>query len=358
MCERCWGNGVVESARSVTVEVPPGVTGGTPPPHRAWGRRASWRPAGDLYVELVVSPHADFVRDGDDLVHRLRIDMVEAALGSEAKVPLIDGGELLAILPGTQPGAVLRIGGRERHGWGSRRGDLIVRVDVAVPKNLSEEEEEALRAYAEARGRHVSSPSAGSGAAVPDPRQSRPLCVSAPRGNVRSSVEAMAEAMTAFDEGEPSCTTSRSVAGCELFASRRVSPSRGRGEERTGVQGLSARRLREGERSLSLPRLQRLAAFYGVPVDQLPTRRPLGRGTAAALGQRWDHHRPVAPRGVGAPTELLERFVKTIQLMRQDFNGRVLTIRRGDLRLISGLMAKSEEQVTEMLADLGLIAAD
>ena len=44
--------------------------------------------------------------------------------------------------------------------------------------------------------------------------------------------------------------------------------------------------------------------------------------------------------------------------MRQDFNGRVLTIRRGDLRLISGLMAESDEQVTEMLADLGLIAAD
>ena len=58
---------------------------------------------------------------------------------------------------GTQPGAVLHIGGKERHGWGGRRGDLIVRVDVAVPKNLSEEEEEALRAYAEARGRHVSS---------------------------------------------------------------------------------------------------------------------------------------------------------------------------------------------------------
>ncbi len=58
----------------------------------------------------------------------------------------------------------------------------------------------------------------------------------------------------------------------------------------------------------------------------------------------------------GAPTELIERFVKTIQIMRQDFNGRVLTIRRGDLSLISGLMAESEEQVSEMLTDMGLIA--
>ena len=141
-------------------------------------------PPGDLYVELVVSPHADFVRDGDDLVHRLRIDMVEAALGSEAKVPLIDGGEELLTIPaGTQPGAVLRIGGKGASRLGRRgRGDLIVRVDVAVPKDLSEEEEEALRAYAEARGRHVFAQDAGSGAAVPDPRQSRPLCVSAPRG--------------------------------------------------------------------------------------------------------------------------------------------------------------------------------
>jgi molecular chaperone DnaJ len=163
-CERCWGNGVVESARSVTVEVPPGVTGGTR--LRLTGRGAAGLrggPPGDLYVELVVSPHADFVRDGDDLVHRLRIDMVEAALGSEAKVPLIDGGEELLTIPAaTQPGAVLRIGGKGASRLGRRgRGDLIVRVDVAVPKNLSEEEEEALRAYAEARGRHVLPPRRG-----------------------------------------------------------------------------------------------------------------------------------------------------------------------------------------------------
>jgi molecular chaperone DnaJ len=163
-CERCWGNGVVETARSVNIEVPPGVTGGTR--LRLTGRGAAGLrggPAGDLYVELVVSPHPDFVRDGDDLVHRLAIDMVEAALGAEAKVPLIDGGEELVTIPaGTQPGAVLRIGGKGASRLGRRgRGDLIIRVDVGVPTDLSEEEEEALRAYAEARGRHVSPPRRG-----------------------------------------------------------------------------------------------------------------------------------------------------------------------------------------------------
>ena len=163
-CERCWGNGVVDTARSVTVEVPPGVTSGTR--LRLTGRGAAGLrggPSGDLYVEMVVSAHPDFVRDGDDLVHRLPIDMVEATLGTEVKVPLIDGGEELLTVPsGTQPGAVLRIGGKGASRLGRRgRGDLIVRVDVAVPTDLSEEEEEALRAYAAARGRHVSMPKRG-----------------------------------------------------------------------------------------------------------------------------------------------------------------------------------------------------
>jgi transcriptional regulator with XRE-family HTH domain len=170
----------------------------------------------------------------------------------------------------------------------------------------------------------------------------------------------MAEAMTVFDEGETELYNQsigrrlRAIRKQKGFSLQEVE-AKSEQEFKASVLGAYER----GERSLSLPRLQRLAAFYGVPVDQLlpPGDRSAGGPPqqSGSDGITIDLSRLEESE---APTELLERFVKTIQLMRQDFNGRVLTIRRGDLRLISGLMAESEEQVTEMLADLGLIAAD
>jgi transcriptional regulator with XRE-family HTH domain len=108
-----------------------------------------------------------------------------------------------------------------------------------------------------------------------------------------------------------------------------------------------------GERSLSLPRLQRLATFYGIPVDHLlPPGDRSGVAPSATPGSDGITIDLTRLQHAGPPAELIERFVKTIQLMRQDFNGRVLSIRRGDLRLIAGLLDESEEQVTEMLTGL------
>ncbi len=110
-----------------------------------------------------------------------------------------------------------------------------------------------------------------------------------------------------------------------------------------------------GERSLSLPRMQRLAGFYGVPIDQLlpPDSNEPRRGTAwASGGVRIDLNRLEAIQGGSA--DILERFLRAIQLMRQDFNGRVLTIRRSDLQLLSGLLSDSEEALGDVLVELGL----
>jgi transcriptional regulator with XRE-family HTH domain len=168
---------------------------------------------------------------------------------------------------------------------------------------------------------------------------------------------AMAEVMTAFDEGQTELYN-QSI-GRRLRAIRKQKGMSLQEVEAKSDQEFKASVLgayERGERSLSLPRLQRLAGFYGVPVDQLlppgdrsvggPSQRSSSDGITIDLSRLEES---------GAPTELIERFVKTIQIMRQDFNGRVLTIRRGDLQLISGLMAESDEQVSEMLADMGLI---
>ncbi len=109
-----------------------------------------------------------------------------------------------------------------------------------------------------------------------------------------------------------------------------------------------------GERSLSLPRLQRLASFYSVPVDQLLP--PDGRGATDGLP-------PWSSGGISidlnalesdeSSSEIVERFLKAIQIMRQDFNGRVLTIRRSDLQVLAGLLQESEQSIATMFSELG-----
>ncbi len=111
-----------------------------------------------------------------------------------------------------------------------------------------------------------------------------------------------------------------------------------------------------GERSLSLPRMQRLAAFYGVPVDQLlpPSDRTVAAPRAARVsgGVTIDLSKlEQASSDVGA---LIERFLRAIQVMRQDFNGRVLTLRSSDLQLLAGLLEEAERDLDEILVDLGL----
>ena len=110
-----------------------------------------------------------------------------------------------------------------------------------------------------------------------------------------------------------------------------------------------------GERSLSLPRMQRLAGIYGVPIDQLlpPDDTQPSRGiTWSSGGIRIDLNRLEEMQTASA--DILERFLKAIQLMRQDFNGRVLTIRRADLQLLSSLLNDSDDALADVLVELGL----
>jgi transcriptional regulator with XRE-family HTH domain len=110
-----------------------------------------------------------------------------------------------------------------------------------------------------------------------------------------------------------------------------------------------------GERSLSLPRLRRLAAFYGVPIDQMLPQHETRATAAIALrtgGVTIDLNRLETSSGPEA--EMLERFLRAIQMMRQDFNGRVLTIRDDDFRLLSVLLQESTEELSERLGELGL----
>lgn len=154
LCERCAGAGVYADDRSVKVEVPAGVSTGTRLRLSREGEAvARGGQAGDLFVETVVRPDPRFERDGDDLVYRTGIGVAEAALGTVLTAPLLEGGETQVAVPeGTQPGWITRVPGSGMTKLGRRgRGDLVISVDVRVPTDLSAEEEELLRQFAELR---------------------------------------------------------------------------------------------------------------------------------------------------------------------------------------------------------------
>lgn len=161
-CPRCRGRGVTSEEQTVTVEIPPGVSTGTRLRLSGRGESAGYGSAsGDLFVEVVVADDPRFRRQGDDLIHHLQVGIAEAALGAVKEVPLLGGEvERVEIPPGTQPGWTVRIPGEGMGRLGRRgRGDLLVVADVVVPVDLSGEEEEYLRRYAEARGERPTKPS-------------------------------------------------------------------------------------------------------------------------------------------------------------------------------------------------------
>ena len=113
-----------------------------------------------------------------------------------------------------------------------------------------------------------------------------------------------------------------------------------------------------GERALSLPRLDRLAQFYRVPVDQLLPRNeldPITGGEGGNPRQKLAIDILKLSQLSGAPFEMLTRFLRMIQVQRQDFNGRVLTIRNDDQRAIAAMLDIPVDQVALRLEALDLV---
>ncbi|MCD9622688.1 transcriptional regulator [Rhabdothermincola salaria] len=115
-----------------------------------------------------------------------------------------------------------------------------------------------------------------------------------------------------------------------------------------------------GERAISVPRLQRLARFYNVPVDQLLPNDdgPAFAEDGPAMGIIDERSFTIDLRRLedltGPEADMLNRYLSMIQVQRQDFNGRVLTIRKDDLRAIACILGVGPSSATERLGDLGL----
>jgi molecular chaperone DnaJ len=150
LCGICRGDGRVKTERTVSVDVPPGVSAENYITLRSLGHAGPrGGPSGDLVVTLEVEDDPRFLRHGDDLVYDVQLSFSEAALGSELTVPTPWGEEAVTVEPGTQAGTIVRLRGRGVPHLGSgKKGDLHVRIGVWTPERLSPEMEALFRELA------------------------------------------------------------------------------------------------------------------------------------------------------------------------------------------------------------------
>ena len=149
-CPDCRGNGTVEQTRKLTVKIPAGIATGQRLRLAGEGEAGSvGGPPGDLYVVIFVREHEFFQRDGNNLHCTVPLAFTILALGSEIKVPGVDGDETVKIPESTQTGTTFRLRGKGMPDvYGRGRGDLLVTVQAITPKKLSREQKKLLEQLA------------------------------------------------------------------------------------------------------------------------------------------------------------------------------------------------------------------
>jgi molecular chaperone DnaJ len=152
-CTTCSGAGSVLKPVSITLRVPPGTDNGATLRLRGQGEAGlHGGPPGDLYVTIRVRPSDVFTRSGKNIVHEAPVDFVTAALGGKIEVPTLKGRAALKIPRGTQSGQTLRLRGQGIEPSKGSQGDLLVKILITVPKELTEEQEKLLKEFADKRG--------------------------------------------------------------------------------------------------------------------------------------------------------------------------------------------------------------
>lgn len=151
-CTACRGTGHEKRAHTVKVKVPAGVETGQQMRLQNQGEAGfNGGPFGDLYVRFQVEASKQFKRDGSEIFFEMPINFIQAVLGDEVEVATVHGNVKLKIPAGTQTGTNFRLRGKGAPKLrGSGNGDEHVVVNIEVPKKLTKEQEETLRAYAKA----------------------------------------------------------------------------------------------------------------------------------------------------------------------------------------------------------------
>ncbi len=153
-CTFCNGEGVLMSEEVISINIPAGVAEGMQLSLSGKGNAARRGGVnGDLIVLIEEEEHPELVRDGNDLLYNVFIGYPEAVLGETVEIPTIEGKVKVKIEAGTQPGKILRLRGKglpDVNGYG--KGDLLAKVNVWIPKNLSKDEKKLVEKMRETEG--------------------------------------------------------------------------------------------------------------------------------------------------------------------------------------------------------------
>jgi len=157
-CPHCYGRGIIQGEEVISVDIPAGVTEDMQLTMKGRGNAAPrGGVSGNLLITFEELPHDTFKRSDNDLVYNLLITIPEAILGTNKEIKLLDSSTIkVPIEPGIQPGKILRIRnkGIPNH-RNSTKGDLLVIVNVFIPKNLSKDEKKIIEKLAESENFQV-----------------------------------------------------------------------------------------------------------------------------------------------------------------------------------------------------------
>ncbi|MDR1761130.1 MAG: molecular chaperone DnaJ [Bacteroidales bacterium] len=150
-CTTCYGEGVVDGEETISVKIPAGVAEGMQmnvPNKGNAARRGGIN--GDLLVLIAEEKHPELERDGNDLIYELEISIPDAVLGTTVEIPTVENSVKIKIEEGTQAGKILRLRGKgipDVNGFG--HGDLLVHIQIFIPKNISKDDKKLFETLAQ-----------------------------------------------------------------------------------------------------------------------------------------------------------------------------------------------------------------
>ncbi len=144
LCEKCKGKGVMRREEEISITIPAGIRDGEMIRMTGMGEAVSKGTSGDLYIKINVTPHPVFKRDGHDLVMNLNLKLSDALLGLKYPIQTLDGEIEVTIPEGVSINEILRVRGKGVPVSKSKRGDLLIKLNIKLPSRISRKSRELI----------------------------------------------------------------------------------------------------------------------------------------------------------------------------------------------------------------------
>lgn len=146
VCEKCKGKGVLRKEEEISIAVPAGIRNGEMIRMSGMGEAVTKGTTGDLYIKINVAPHPVFKRDGNDLVMDLNLKLSDALLGAKFPIKTLDGDIEVVIPEGVGINEILRVKGKGVPNNKTKRGDLLIKLNIKLPSKISRKARELIEA--------------------------------------------------------------------------------------------------------------------------------------------------------------------------------------------------------------------